>query len=101
MKIKKHYAKVERQKISIESRIDYIRSLFHVKDKTRLFFKELIPPESNRYEVVLTFVSMLEMIRQKSILVRQNVNFGEILLSLNEKKRDEQEEKTGERGAVS
>ncbi|HVI42509.1 MAG TPA: segregation/condensation protein A [Anaerovoracaceae bacterium] len=99
--IKKNYAKVERQKISIESRIDYIRGLFRFKEKKRLNFRELMTPESNRYEVVLTFVSMLEMIRQKTIMVRQNVNFGEIYLSLNEKDKNSGKEKTEEGESVS
>ena len=58
-------------------------------------------PESNRYEVVLTFVSMLEMIRQKTIMVRQNVNFGEIYLSLNEKDKNSGKEKPEEGEIVS
>jgi Uncharacterized conserved protein len=98
--IKKNYAKVERQKITIESRIEYIKNLFRFKDKKRLNFRELLNPESNRYEVVLTFVSMLEMIRQKSADVRQNVNFGEITISLNDKNSTKQEI-SEERGIVS
>lgn len=86
--IKRNYAKVERQKISVENRIEYIRNMFRVKEKKNLNFKELLTPESNRYEVVLTFSSMLEMIRQRLISVRQNVNFGEIYLSIFDKEKD-------------
>lgn len=86
--IKKTYAKVERQKISMESRIDFIKNLFGFKEKKKLTFKELLTPESNRYEVVLTFTSMLEMIRQRTVIVKQNVNFGEIYLSLYEKNKN-------------
>jgi segregation and condensation protein A len=99
--IKKNYAKVERQKISIESRIEFIRNLFRFKEKKKLNFKELLTPESNRYEVVLTFVSMLEMIRQKTVMVRQNVNFGEIYLSLNEKDKSRGKENPEEGEIVS
>lgn len=100
--IKKNYARVERQKISIESRIEYIKNLFRSKEKKKLSFRELVNPGSNRYEVVLTFVSMLEMIRQKAIVVRQNVNFGEIVLSLNDKNRKDQEKNPEtEEGIVS
>ena len=99
--IKKNYAKVERQKITLESRIEHIKGLFRFKDKKRLSFKELLPPESNRYEVVLTFVSLLEMIRQKSIHVKQNVNFGEIVLSLIDKDKNSEKEKPEEGEIVS
>ncbi len=91
--IKRNYAKVERQKITIEQRIEHIRNMFRLKERKKLNFRDLLTAESNRYEVVLTFTSMLEMIRQKAISVRQNVNFGEIYLSLIDKnKKGENEE---------
>jgi segregation and condensation protein A len=99
--IKNNYAKVERQKISVESRVEYIKNLFRSKGIKKLNFRELLTPESNRYEVVLTFVSMLEMIRQKAVIVRQNVNFGEIYLSLNEKDKNSGKEKPQEGEIVS
>lgn len=99
--IKKNYAKVERQKITIESRIDYIRNLFRSREKKSLNFRELLTPESNRYEVVLTFVSMLEMIRQKTVIARQNINFGEIYLSLREKDKQSEKASTEEGESVS
>ncbi|HWQ80550.1 MAG TPA: segregation/condensation protein A [Anaerovoracaceae bacterium] len=83
--IRMNYARVERQKITVETKIEYIRNLFRFKGRKKLNFRELLPQGSNRYEVILTFVSMLEMIRQKAVSVRQNVNFGEIIVSLNEK----------------
>lgn len=99
--IKHNYSKVERQKITIESRIEYIKGLFRFKEKRKLSFRELLKPESNRYEVVLTFVSMLEMIRQKSISVNQNVNFGEIILGLIDKDKDSVNESPEEGKSVS
>jgi segregation and condensation protein A len=83
--IRANYTRVERQKVTIDAKIEYIRNLFRFKGRKRLNFRELLPQGSDRYEVILTFVSMLEMIRQKTVSVRQNVNFGEIILSLSEK----------------
>jgi len=97
--IRRNYARVERQKISIETRIEYIKNMFRSKGKKRLNFRELLTPDSDRYEVVLTFVSMLEMIRQKAISVRRNINFGEIYLSLNEKDKNRGKE-TPEEGEI-
>ena len=99
--IKKNYARIERQKITIESKIDFIRDLFRLRDRRKLSFLELLTPESKRYDVVLTFVSMLEMIRQKSIYVRQNVNFGEIVLGIIEQEPDGASEKSEEGEIVS
>lgn len=99
--IKRNYAKVERQKISIETRIEYIKNMFRLKERKKLNFKDLLTAESNRYEVVLTFTSMLEMIRQKAVTVRQNVNFGEIYLSLIDKDKKGESENPEEGESVS
>jgi segregation and condensation protein A len=83
--IKRNYTRVERQRITIESKINHIRGVFRVKARKRLNFKELLAPQSDRRDVVLTFVSVLEMMRQKTMMAKQNVNFGEIILSLKDK----------------
>jgi segregation and condensation protein A len=94
--IKTNYTRVERRKISIETKIEYIRNLFRFKSRRRLNFRELLEPGGDRYDAVLTFVSMLEMIRQKIVFVRQNVNFGEIVLSLSEKDKEGDRNESGE-----
>lgn len=87
--IQRNYAKVERQKLSIESRIKQIKDLFIMKSKKLLNFRELLTPESKRYDVVLTFVSLLEMVRQKRVTLKQTRNFGDITLSLIEEGKDD------------
>jgi segregation and condensation protein A len=101
--IKRNYSRVERQKITIESKIDHIKGVFRVKARRRLKFKELLAPQSNRSDVVITFVSVLEMMRQKTMMAKQNVNFGEIILSLNDKAGEEDigiKKTTGRKGML-
>lgn len=76
--IRKHYAVIERQRVSIETRIEQLRALFRKKRKMK--FHELLEGELTRYNAILTFISLLEMMRQKTIKVNQTVNFGEITL---------------------
>lgn len=82
--IRKNYERIERQRSSIESAIRFITGLFRQRRQKKLRFTELLRPGIDRYEVVLTFMSMLEMIRQKSLVARQQINFGEIVLTLQE-----------------
>jgi segregation and condensation protein A len=77
--VKKVYSKVERQRMSMETRIEQMKVLFLAKKKLR--FQELLNGENSRYNIILTFVSMLELVRQKNVKVRQTVNFGEIILT--------------------
>ena len=80
--IKKRYTAVERKQMSVEDRIEQMKTLF--KSKKKLRFRELFHEEATRSNVVITFLSMLEMVRQKTIKVYQNVNFGEITLMVHE-----------------
>jgi segregation and condensation protein A len=80
--IQKNYTKIERQKVTLESKISYIKNQFFMKKRKKLRFTELLSLGKDRHEVILTFLSLLEMVRQKSITVKQHINFGEITLHL-------------------
>lgn len=80
--IHKKYGKVKREKITIEERIDYIKNYF--REKTRLSFSKLIRYDCDRQEIIVTFIAMLELIRQNFLKVKQHIIFGEIILLKND-----------------
>lgn len=43
-----------------------------------IYFRELLNPGTDRYDIALTFVSMLEMIRQRRVVADQKQTFGDI-----------------------
>lgn len=77
--MRQRYVRVEREHMTLEHRIEQIKSYF--RGKRRITFMELLGGEKTRYNAVLTFMSLLELIRHKTIRAKQNVNFGEIVLS--------------------
>ncbi|MDR1571278.1 MAG: segregation/condensation protein A [Clostridiales Family XIII bacterium] len=79
--VRRVYARVERQRATVESRILFIERLFRQKRVRSLRFGELIG-EGGRFEVVLTFISLLEMIRSKCVRAVQKGSFAEITLEL-------------------
>ena len=79
--IKKSYTKSARPKITTEEKMDFIKKIFKVKGKRTVSFKDLIQSEKDKYEVAVTFSSVLEMARQKAIKVKQQVPFGEIKIT--------------------
>jgi segregation and condensation protein A len=87
--VKNRYDTTKPQKMTIETRIKQLKEIF--KRKRKIKFQELLNAEANRYHVVLTFLSMLELMRQKSIQAYQTVNFGEITVVCSE--TESQEEK--------
>ena len=79
--VRKHYTRVERQKQSAEAKMRFIKNFFKKDGKQTVSFQELLT-ENSKYEKVLTFTSLLEMVRQKTVSLRQKVIYGDIAVTL-------------------
>ena len=73
--------------MSVENRILQIRDLF--KGKKKLMFSEMIKEDSSPYNQVITFMSLLELIKQKSVTAEQKKRYGDIAVRLTEKGGEE------------
>ncbi len=79
--VRAHYTKVEREKATIENRMIYIKDIFKgafTRGIKNLNLKALIPNKKDRYDVVVTFVSVLQMIRDKYLDAEQKSLYGDI-----------------------
>ncbi|MFZ4648354.1 MAG: segregation and condensation protein A [Patescibacteria group bacterium] len=65
-------------KISIEERIDSIRLL--VKNRARVNFSQLLKSFKTRTELIVNFLAVLELAKQREIFFEQDELFGEINL---------------------
>lgn len=63
--------------ISVEEKISYIRNIINEKSEVR--FAKVIE-ECDRDEVIATFLSILELIKTKEIIVAQDIFFDDILI---------------------
>jgi len=82
--IKQRYERIERQKISAEARIAFIKKMFDEDNKKSLPFGDLVLNKKDKYDVVLSFSSVLEMIKQKRLEAEQQRLFGEIIVKATE-----------------
>ncbi|MCQ2547992.1 MAG: segregation/condensation protein A [Clostridia bacterium] len=76
--VRKHYTHVARQKQSVEAKVGHIRKLFRKLKKKTMNFKELLVDEKDNYDVVLTFSTLLELIKEKSFDADQKSTYGDI-----------------------
>ena len=83
--VRRHYTKVEREKATIEGRITHIANSLRAKIGKIFNFKELIPNKKDRYDVIVTFVSLLEMAKQRVVNVKQETTYGNIEVSAGER----------------
>lgn len=67
--------------VSIQEKISQIRTA--ISSEARLNFKSLITQSKNKTEVIVTFLALLELVKQRSVLVVQESVFEEIYIEPN------------------
>lgn len=70
---------VERETISIEERMDDI--LDNLKSRKNLFFRSLFQEDRSRSFLIVTFLALLELIRQNRVVFEQTDTLGDIWLT--------------------
>lgn len=83
--VRKHYTRIERERFSVESRMRHIVDVIKGKAGKILSFRELIVNKKDRYDVVITFVSLLEMAKERIIKVEQKSTYGNIEVEAGER----------------
>lgn len=64
--------------VSLEDKMCQLRAT--IESRVQIAFHETIRQAENKIEIVITFLAMLEMIKQKIITVKQSGLFGEIMI---------------------
>ncbi|SHK05996.1 segregation and condensation protein A [Tepidibacter formicigenes] len=67
----------KRETISLEEQINYVRH--EIDKKGTLLFKELVKSE-NKEEIIVTFLSILELIKNKEVIIKQENFFSDIIV---------------------
>ena len=86
--VSRRYQRVRRRKDTIEARIKDMSDLLEKKFKEgsgKVLFTELLPEEPDRYDITLSFMSLLSMIKNQNYDAEQAENFGEIKVIQREK----------------
>ena len=68
--------------ISIREKIEHIREI--IMTKIRSGFRELTRAAKSKTEVLVTFLALLELVKQQTIIVEQSSRYGDIEILLND-----------------
>ncbi|MBI4653333.1 segregation/condensation protein A [Candidatus Kuenenbacteria bacterium] len=63
---------------SLQEKIEHIKNL--IFEKSKLSFNHLINSSKSKIEIIVSFLALLELIKQKHIIVIQEENFEEIII---------------------
>ena len=80
------YERIERARMSMENRISQVVEILSKKKSTS--FSELIEGDNTNFNKVITFMSILELLRERSITAQQKKRFGDIIISKSEVSND-------------
>ena len=83
--VRKHYTRIERERSTMEGRIRMILGTVRRKIGQIFSFRELVPNKDDRYDVVVTFMSLLEMAMERVIRIDQKSLYGDIEVSAGER----------------
>ncbi|MEE3362867.1 MAG: segregation/condensation protein A [Anaerovoracaceae bacterium] len=92
--LEERYQRIQRSRISVEQRTAFIKNLFNENGRGRdqaVNFSELVPDGGDRYDVALSFSTMLEMIRQNRLTASQAALFADIFVKATEHLNDAEE----------
>ena len=88
--IRAHHIRTEKQRITTEARIAGIRNFFReLPEGQRANFKELVQDKSSKYDISVTFSSVLEMMKERRLDAEQKRLFGDIEVYATEHLMDE------------
>ncbi len=82
--IRRHHIRSEKQRITAEARMDAIQLFFRMDPLREANFKELVEKKDDRYDIALTFSSLLEMMKENRLEAEQKYLFGDILVRATE-----------------
>ena len=77
-KIRSSFSSVKKDIFTITEKISYLKNL--LRFRKRVSFDEIFDDDVDKLEVVVTFLALLELIKQNEALVKQTDVFGEIVI---------------------
>lgn len=86
--VTRRYQRVRRARDTIEARISYMTKKLEERfgsGADSIAFTELLPDHPDKYDVTLSFMSLLSMIKQQECDAEQEKNFGSITVTRKEK----------------
>ena len=82
--VRKHYTRVERERSTMEHRIGSILKAVRGRLDGVFNFRDLVEDKKDKYDIIVTFSSLLEMAKERVVNVEQKHNYGNIEVSAGE-----------------
>lgn len=76
--IRSQFGKIEKDEINLEAKQEYIED--YVRNHKRFSFRNLLEKQGSKMEIIVTFMAILEMMKQGIISIEQERTFADIII---------------------
>ncbi|MCR5836904.1 MAG: segregation/condensation protein A [Lachnospiraceae bacterium] len=77
--IRSKFGKIEMEEVSLTDKIDYVKH--YTRERRNCSFKQMLETQKSKMNVIVTFLAVLELIKNGVITVRQERTFDDIYIS--------------------
>lgn len=77
--IRSQFGRIEKDEINLEEKQSYIEDF--VKNHKHFSFRNLLEKQGSKMEIIVTFMAVLEMMKQGIISIEQETTFGDIIIT--------------------
>ena len=79
-RVRSSFRSVQKDLFTVSEKMEYIRDLLILRPHGTTAFHTIFRENAGKMEKVVTFLALLELIKQKEVQIMQERNFGEILI---------------------
>ena len=90
--LRAHHIRTEKERITTEVRMAGIRHFFRSEGLRETDFRSLVPNKKDKYDVSVTFTSVLEMMKERTLDAEQKRLFGDIKVKATDRLFEDTEE---------
>lgn len=76
--LSKNFRNIQRETVTIEEKIDDILRL--LEENNSICFNNIFSLDTTKIELITTFLALLELMKQKKIMIKQDISFSQILI---------------------
>lgn len=77
--VRSKFGKLEKEEVTLPDKLEYVTN--YARENKRFSFRNLLSRQSSRTQVVVTFLAILQLMKEGSIVVEQEQSFDDIMIS--------------------
>ena len=76
--VRSKFGKIEKEEVTLPDRLDFVSE--YARTHSRFSFRSLLEQQTSRTQIVVTFLAVLQLMKEGVILIRQEHAFDDILI---------------------